>query len=280
MVTALQHETEEQMIYRMYRKDGKNIFTIAVETGLTERHIKKVLEKQGISKRFIKDIPDSYFHQAMLKKKSMDTLKRETSFGETTIRNHLRELGYSQVYRNVVHCPTREVLFRKYIVEKMTRKELASYYSTSATTVNRWLEDHDIQRGQIVYTKKDKEEMYRRFLLVNQGRGKPSYKELYVFYAQRGWTMPDLAAEYGVPVSMLRNWLAQYKISPDMEHQFEDTFGITPNRFIPAVTRKEYAQMLGIGYTTVQKIFAEVRKKLKAEGEVLFDQSDYPKGEV
>lgn len=280
MVTALNQETEEQMVYRMYRKEKKNIFTIAMETGLTERHIKKLLEARNVTKRFIKEIPDSYFHQAMMKKKSTKTLRQEIGFTENTIRGHLRNLGYTDVYVKKAKRPSRETLFRKYVIENMTRKEIVEYYNTSNTTLNTWLEYHDIQKGPRVFSKVEKEKLYRRFLLLNEGRGKPTYEELYVFHVQREWPCIDLAAEYGVDFGMVRHWLKQYSLSGDMPHRFKDTFGISPDRYIPPVTRKEFAKMIGVGYTTIQKIFAEVRKDLKAKGEVLFDQGDYPKGEI
>lgn len=268
MVTLVE-ETIEDRIIRMYTKDKKTIFQVAMELGVSEKRVSKIVEPVKRIRNIDAMIPDEKIIKLRDEGLTHAEMAKELNVSPKSVGRKLKKLGLT---RPIVHenknTPKYSFLYRLYVSERKSIKELAEYFGVSQTVVKEWLEKLEVVRTKSAVTLEAKVAMYQRYLALNKERGIPSREELYIFYTKRGWVAEDLAVEYGVTGRTLRGWLERREVYRYTEMDVEDTYPFAPVRYIPEISFQEYAEMMDIKYGTLRRYFAEAREELKRLGEL------------
>src|SRR6266568_3231808 len=100
------------------------------------------------------------------------------------------------------HCrPDYETVYRLYITERLTTRQIGSQYGVSKTEILRWLRFYDISRRAA------------NSGLLNRGMVEPTKEELEYFIHVEHRSYDEIGKMYGVDKTAVSHWLRRHQIS-------------------------------------------------------------------
>lgn len=210
-------------IKNMYLKKGLSQQKIASVLGLNQATVSKILIKEGVRSRMTtrknytpynkKDIGREKLKELYLKNNfSTHKIAKLVGVKQITVFRWLKKYGIER--RNlsqaqfrfrgkIVKKPTKQELYKLYILEKKGEPHIAKMLKTDTTTISNWLKEYGIKRRSA---------MEAKFVSLGKDIRKPSREELYKWYVKDKMSMPQIAKKLGISVTPLTNWLKEYNI--------------------------------------------------------------------
>jgi predicted transcriptional regulator/DNA-binding phage protein len=190
-----------EYLQRHYVEEGRSAAQIAASAGVSEQSVLRYLHRHGIEVRPVASGLEVVFTPEYLRReyveaqRSLSDIGREHGVSGETVRKWLVRHGISR--RTTIAAPgiSRELLEQRYLVEQRSIASIASELGVSATTVTKHLGRHGIVRDDRLTAKPE----LTREVLERE-------------YVQRGRTLAEVGAQFGVSATTVRRHLERLGI--------------------------------------------------------------------